>query len=138
MATVAHINSITHSIQCFSPSNSMLIMPNFHISTSLQFKKSFSSNILSVSNSIKQPNKQFQVPEAPPLVFDQTRALNTIDSDPDLSCLSLVQAPLVDIEIRGVPALQFWTKFVIELLVGVETIEHTIDVIYLNQDTTML
>ncbi|KAG9136625.1 hypothetical protein Leryth_020281 [Lithospermum erythrorhizon] len=40
-------------------------------------------------------------------IKDQRRALNTIPNDPDLSCLSLVQAPLVDVEIRGVPALQF-------------------------------
>lgn len=38
---------------------------------------------------------------------DQTRAISMIESDPELSSLSVVQAPLVDVEIRGVPALQF-------------------------------
>nr|KAJ0224137.1 hypothetical protein LSAT_V11C200088140 [Lactuca sativa] len=38
---------------------------------------------------------------------DQTRAIDMIRSDPELSSLLLVQAPLVDVEIRGVPALQF-------------------------------
>ncbi|CAH9116062.1 unnamed protein product [Cuscuta europaea] len=38
---------------------------------------------------------------------DQARALELIESDPELSSLMLVQAPLVDVEIRGVPALQF-------------------------------
>nr|GEX83476.1 ATPase ASNA1 homolog 2 [Tanacetum cinerariifolium] len=38
---------------------------------------------------------------------DQTRAIEMIQNDPELSSLLLVQAPLVDVEIRGVPALQF-------------------------------
>ncbi|KAF7133179.1 hypothetical protein RHSIM_Rhsim09G0149700 [Rhododendron simsii] len=38
---------------------------------------------------------------------DQTRALDMIRSDPELSGLRMIQAPLVDVEIRGVPALQF-------------------------------
>lgn len=38
---------------------------------------------------------------------DQMRALNMIEGDPELSTLTLVKAPLVDVEIRGVPALQF-------------------------------
>ncbi|VFQ83631.1 unnamed protein product [Cuscuta campestris] len=38
---------------------------------------------------------------------DQARALDSIGSDPELCSLMLVQAPLVDVEIRGVPALQF-------------------------------
>ncbi|KAL6552805.1 ATPase get3b [Orobanche hederae] len=38
---------------------------------------------------------------------DQTRALNMIQDDPELSDLTMIQAPLVDVEIRGVPALQF-------------------------------
>ncbi|CAJ2629588.1 ATPase GET3B [Trifolium pratense] len=38
---------------------------------------------------------------------DQTRALDVIRSDPELSSLSMIQAPLVDVEIRGVPALKF-------------------------------
>lgn len=38
---------------------------------------------------------------------DQMRVLETIMSDPQLANLRLVQAPLVDVEIRGVPALKF-------------------------------
>ncbi|XP_052186014.1 ATPase GET3B isoform X2 [Diospyros lotus] len=38
---------------------------------------------------------------------DQMRALDMIRSDPELSGLTLIEAPLVDVEIRGVPALQF-------------------------------
>ncbi|KAL8159865.1 hypothetical protein V2J09_001402 [Rumex salicifolius] len=38
---------------------------------------------------------------------DQTRALDIIQSDPELTSLDLIQAPLVDVEIRGVPALKF-------------------------------
>ncbi|XP_062092992.1 ATPase GET3B-like [Humulus lupulus] len=38
---------------------------------------------------------------------DQMRALDMIRSDPELSNLTLIQAPLVDVEIRGVPALRF-------------------------------
>lgn len=38
---------------------------------------------------------------------DQTRALYVIQSDPELAPLTLIQAPLVDVEIRGVPALKF-------------------------------
>ncbi|KAL3646517.1 ATPase get3b [Castilleja foliolosa] len=38
---------------------------------------------------------------------DQTRALSMIQNDPELSDLTMIQAPLVDVEIRGVPALQF-------------------------------
>ncbi|XP_057798930.1 ATPase GET3B-like [Salvia miltiorrhiza] len=43
---------------------------------------------------------------------DQTRALNMIQSDPELSSLVMIQAPLVDVEIRGVPALQFLGEMV--------------------------
>ncbi|GLT88846.1 hypothetical protein SLE2022_068550 [Rubroshorea leprosula] len=38
---------------------------------------------------------------------DQMRALDMICGDPELSSLTLIQAPLVDMEIRGVPALRF-------------------------------
>ncbi|XP_042952009.1 ATPase GET3B-like isoform X3 [Carya illinoinensis] len=38
---------------------------------------------------------------------DQLRALDMIRGDPELSSLTLIQAPLVDVEIRGVPALRF-------------------------------
>ncbi|KAF1880131.1 hypothetical protein Lal_00022260 [Lupinus albus] len=38
---------------------------------------------------------------------DQKRALDMIQNDPELSSLLLMEAPLVDVEIRGVPALKF-------------------------------
>ncbi|AQK74865.1 putative arsenical pump-driving ATPase [Zea mays] len=38
---------------------------------------------------------------------DQTRALDMIRTDPELKGLNIIQAPLVDMEIRGVPALNF-------------------------------
>ncbi|KAJ3694956.1 hypothetical protein LUZ60_000333 [Juncus effusus] len=38
---------------------------------------------------------------------DQMRALDMISNDEELKGLSLIQAPLVDVEIRGVPALRF-------------------------------
>ncbi|KAK9995841.1 hypothetical protein SO802_020527 [Lithocarpus litseifolius] len=38
---------------------------------------------------------------------DQSRALDMIRDDTELSSLELIQAPLVDVELRGVPALKF-------------------------------
>ncbi|KAK4593229.1 hypothetical protein RGQ29_017388 [Quercus rubra] len=38
---------------------------------------------------------------------DQSRALDIIRNDTELSSLELIQAPLVDVEIRGVPGLKF-------------------------------
>uniref|UniRef100_A0A0C9RW58 TSA: Wollemia nobilis Ref_Wollemi_Transcript_9655_1771 transcribed RNA sequence n=1 Tax=Wollemia nobilis TaxID=56998 RepID=A0A0C9RW58_9CONI len=38
---------------------------------------------------------------------DQSRAIDMIQKDSNLSDLQLIQAPLVDVEIRGVPALKF-------------------------------
>ncbi len=38
---------------------------------------------------------------------DQKRALDLIHEDPDLKDLTTIEAPLFDLEIRGVPALQF-------------------------------
>uniref|UniRef100_A0A7C9CIE1 Adenosinetriphosphatase n=1 Tax=Opuntia streptacantha TaxID=393608 RepID=A0A7C9CIE1_OPUST len=38
---------------------------------------------------------------------DQMRALGMIKDDAELASLTLIQAPLVDVEIRGVPALRF-------------------------------
>ena len=35
------------------------------------------------------------------------RALGMIKDDAELASLTLIQAPLVDVEIRGVPALRF-------------------------------
>ncbi|KAK8934658.1 hypothetical protein KSP39_PZI015124 [Platanthera zijinensis] len=43
---------------------------------------------------------------------DQMRALEMIQSDPELRDLKLFQAPLVDVEIRGVPALKFFGDIV--------------------------
>ncbi|XP_028789765.1 ATPase ARSA1-like [Neltuma alba] len=38
---------------------------------------------------------------------DQMRAFDMIQNDPELSSLVMIEAPLVDVEIRGVPALKF-------------------------------
>jgi arsenite-transporting ATPase len=38
---------------------------------------------------------------------DQARALQLVDADPGLKALRRIDAPLFDLEIRGVPALQF-------------------------------
>ncbi|KAE8682052.1 putative Protein white [Hibiscus syriacus] len=38
---------------------------------------------------------------------DQMRALDMVRTNPELSSLKLIQSPLVDMEIRGVPALKF-------------------------------
>lgn len=35
------------------------------------------------------------------------RALDMIQNDPELSSLRIIESPLVDVEIRGVPALRF-------------------------------
>nr|KJB73536.1 hypothetical protein B456_011G238300 [Gossypium raimondii] len=56
----------------------------------------------------------------PPSAFDckfcavkrKMRALDMIRNDPELSSLKLIQSPLVDMEIRGVPALKFMGDFV--------------------------
>nr|GEY74832.1 ATPase ASNA1 homolog [Tanacetum cinerariifolium] len=52
---------------------------------------------------------------------DQLRALDMIRNDPELSNLVLTEAPLVDVEIRGTPALQFmrdiiWKQCIAETL----------------------
>lgn len=41
------------------------------------------------------------------MLQDQMRALEMIKSDSELSSMMLIEAPLVDVEIRGVPALRF-------------------------------
>ncbi|KAK6233994.1 hypothetical protein QUC31_006400 [Theobroma cacao] len=46
---------------------------------------------------------------------DQTRALDMIRNDPELFSLKLIQAPLVDMEIRGVPALKIMGDIVWKL-----------------------
>lgn len=38
---------------------------------------------------------------------DQMRAIDMIRKDPELGSLVVIEAPLVDVEIRGIPALQF-------------------------------
>ncbi|XP_008784005.1 ATPase GET3B-like [Phoenix dactylifera] len=43
---------------------------------------------------------------------DQMRALEMIQNDPELMSLKQIQAPLVDVEIRGVPALRFMGEIV--------------------------
>uniref|UniRef100_A0ACD5UAY7 Uncharacterized protein n=1 Tax=Avena sativa TaxID=4498 RepID=A0ACD5UAY7_AVESA len=39
---------------------------------------------------------------------EETRALNMISADPELGGLKLIQAPLQDVEVKGVPALRFF------------------------------
>lgn len=39
---------------------------------------------------------------------DQERALTMLSTDPGLKTLELIKAPLVDLEVRGVPALQYF------------------------------
>ncbi|KAM7267282.1 hypothetical protein ACFE04_009448 [Oxalis oulophora] len=46
---------------------------------------------------------------------DQMRALDMVRSDPELASLTLIESPLVDVEIRGVPALKFMGDIVYEL-----------------------
>lgn len=41
------------------------------------------------------------------LLQDQTRALDMIAKDLELAKLKLIQSPLIDVEVRGVPALKF-------------------------------
>lgn len=40
------------------------------------------------------------------------RALEMIQNDPELTGLNLIKAPLVDVEIRGVPALKFMGEII--------------------------
>ena len=39
---------------------------------------------------------------------DQQRALDRLRSDPQLQSLKLIEAPLLDLEVRGVPALSYF------------------------------
>lgn len=39
---------------------------------------------------------------------DQERALQMLASDPGLAQLQLMRAPLFDLEVRGLPALQYF------------------------------
>ena len=39
---------------------------------------------------------------------DQRRALQRLQEDPELRRLDMTEAPLVDLEVRGVPALQYF------------------------------
>ena len=41
------------------------------------------------------------------IVQDQKRAMDMVAEDVNLKTLEIVQAPLLDLEIRGVPALKF-------------------------------
>jgi arsenite-transporting ATPase len=41
------------------------------------------------------------------IVQDQKRAIDMVSEDVNLKTLEIVQAPLFDLEIRGVPALKF-------------------------------
>lgn len=43
---------------------------------------------------------------------DQTNSIAMINSDPALTALTKVQAPLIDLEVRGVPALGYFGSVV--------------------------
>jgi arsenite-transporting ATPase len=43
---------------------------------------------------------------------DQAQALHGLESDPDLQGLEIVQAPLLDLEVRGLPALEYFGRVV--------------------------
>jgi arsenite-transporting ATPase len=43
---------------------------------------------------------------------DQQRAMQRLAEDPGLSQLQLVQGPLLDLEVRGLPALQYFGSVV--------------------------
>ncbi len=43
---------------------------------------------------------------------DQARALDLLKADPGLSQLQLILGPLFDLEVRGVPALQYFGSIV--------------------------
>jgi arsenite/tail-anchored protein-transporting ATPase len=43
---------------------------------------------------------------------DQATALRGLESDPDLQGLEVVQAPLLDLEVRGLPALEYFGRVV--------------------------
>ena len=43
---------------------------------------------------------------------DQRRALETIEASPSLQRLRVLKSPLVDLEVRGVPALQYFGSIV--------------------------
>lgn len=45
-------------------------------------------------------------------VADQGRALDALKADPGLGQLQLTTAPLLDLEVRGVPALQYFGSVV--------------------------
>ena len=45
-------------------------------------------------------------------IADQQRALASVKSDPGLGKLQLIEAPLFDLEVRGVPALQYFGSIV--------------------------
>lgn len=43
---------------------------------------------------------------------DQQRALELLEADPELRKLQLTEAPLLELEVRGVPALQYFGQIV--------------------------
>ena len=57
---------------------------------------------------------------------DQKRALQMVADDPDLNQLKLLESPLVDMEVRGVPALDYFGGIVWEPVVAEYTAgDHT-------------
>ncbi|CAL5407357.1 unnamed protein product [Camellia sinensis] len=105
----------------------IILLGIFHRNCRMTSLQNYSSKVMAISESsrlrasLKKENvpvkrlivNQVLPPSASDCKFcamkrkDQMRALDMIQNDPELSGLSLIQAPLVDVEIRGVPALQF-------------------------------
>jgi arsenite-transporting ATPase len=46
---------------------------------------------------------------------DQERALDLLRTDPSLASLNRLEAPYLDLEVRGIPALQYFGKMVSEI-----------------------
>jgi len=59
-----------------------------------------------VLNQVLQPNLREQYLQT--RRADQLRALERLRADPELGRLQLIEAPLFDLEVRGVPALTYF------------------------------
>ncbi|KAL0744014.1 hypothetical protein Bca4012_085527 [Brassica carinata] len=80
----------------------LLSLPDF-LDASIGKILKLRQKITSATSAIKSVfGKEDNQPDA-----DQMRALDMIREDSELSALTLMEAPLVDMEIRGVPALRF-------------------------------
>ena len=43
---------------------------------------------------------------------DQERAIDLLRTDPNLASLNRIEAPYLDLEVRGIPALQYFGRMV--------------------------